>query len=399
MIQNNGIRVALLTAGYDEHYAFGVLSGLFGRNVEIDFIGNDVMEKAEIVRNPQVRFFNLRGEHGPVASLPAKMARIVRYYTKLMNYAWASEAKIFHILWLNTRFEYFERTVLNGYYRLLGKKLVYTAHNVNVRERDGTDTWMNRSLLKIMYRFYDHIFVHTEKMKQQLVQEYGVKESRITVIPFGVNDVIPRTGMSRREARQKLGVADRDHAMLFFGRIAPYKGLDLLVQALPVMAQTDPTVRLIIAGEIKKSDCESHWDAVQRMIDERGLRNRVIQKIEYISDEDVEIYFKAVDVLVMPYRHIYQSGLPFLAYNFGLPIVATDVGSLREDIVEGETGFVCRADDPDDLAKAVCAYFGSELFRNLEDKREKIMSRLHEKHSWTGIGETIYRVYESVAER
>jgi glycosyltransferase involved in cell wall biosynthesis len=398
MTINSDIRVALLTGGYDEHYAFGVLSGLFGKDIKIDFIGNDVMEKAEIVRNPQVRFFNLRGHHGPAASLPAKIRRIFRYYFKVFNYASASEAKIFHILWLNTRFEYFERTLLNGYYRLLGKKLVYTAHNVNARERDGTDSWTNRCLLKVMYRFYDHTFVHTEKMKQQLVREYGVSESRITVIPFGVNDVIPRTGMSRREARQRLGVADTDHTMLFFGRIAPYKGLDLLVQALPKLAQSDPNIRLIIAGEIKKRDCDAHWDDVRRMIDEQGMKTHVIQKIEYISDEDVEIYFKAADVLVMPYRHIYQSGLPFLAYNFGLPIVATDVGSLREDIVEGETGFVCKAGDPEDLSKAVSTYFGSGLFMNLEKEKEKIIRRLHERHSWSAIGETIYNVYKTVAE-
>ncbi len=186
--------------------------------------------------------------------------------------------------------------------------------------------------------------------------------------------------------------------MLFFGRIAPYKGLDLLVQALPALAQTDPAVRLIIAGEIKKSECDAHWNAVQKMIDEYGMRNRVIEKIEYISDEDVEIYFKAADVLVMPYRHIYQSGLPFLSYNFGLPIVATDVGSLREDIVEGATGFVCKVDDPDDFARTMCAYFGSDLFRNLEGRREAIIRRLHETHSWTSIGETLYHVYETLAE-
>ena len=67
---------------------------------------------------------------------------------------------------------------------------------------------------------------------------------------------------------------------------------------------------------------------------------------EFIPDEETEIYFKAADVLVLPYRHIYQSGVLFLGYSFGLPVLAADVGSLKDEIVEGKTGFVFRPEDP-----------------------------------------------------
>ena len=73
-------------------------------------------------------------------------------------------------------------------------------------------------------------------------------------------------------------------------------------------------------------------------------------RAEYIPDDETELYFKAADVLVLPYRHIYQSGVLFLGYSFGLPVLAADVGALKEEIVEGKTGFVFKPEDSVDLA-------------------------------------------------
>ena len=89
---------------------------------------------------------------------------------------------------------------------------------------------------------------------------------------------------------------------------------------------------------------------MQRRIENGPTRDRVLQAITYIPDDETEIYFKAADALVLPYTDIYQSGVLFLGYSFGLPTIATDVGSFREEIIEGETGLICRPADPADLA-------------------------------------------------
>ncbi len=80
-------------------------------------------------------------------------------------------------------------------------------------------------------------------------------------------------------------------------------------------------------------------------------------RADFIPDDETEVYFKAADVLVLPYRHIYQSGVLFLGYSFGLPVLAADVGALKEDIVEGKTGFVFRPEDPADLAETIARLF------------------------------------------
>ena len=107
-------------------------------------------------------------------------------------------------------------------------------------------------------------------------------------------------------------------------------------------------------------------------------------------------YFKAADVLVLPYRHIYQSGVLFLGYSFGLPVIAADVGSLQDEIVEGKTGFVFRPEDPDDLAKTIERYFASDLYANLRSRRQEIRQFAMESHSWDVVGQQTVSVYANL---
>jgi beta-1,4-mannosyltransferase len=110
------------------------------------------------------------------------------------------------------------------YYRVVGKKIALTAHNVNQARRDGKDSWLNRITLRIQYRLCDHIFVHTHKMKDELCQDFGVAGKAVTVIRHPVNDAFPDTELTPAEAKRRLGLRDDEKAILFFGRIRPYKG-------------------------------------------------------------------------------------------------------------------------------------------------------------------------------
>ena len=88
--------------------------------------------------------------------------------------------------------------------------------------------------------------------------------------------------------------------------------------------------------------------------------------------------------------------LIFLSYNFGLPVIATDVGSFREDIIEGKTGFICKADDPEDLATKINLYFNCEEFNDLEKIRKEIIQYANENYAWDNIAEKTYAVYEKI---
>ena len=165
------IAVSLLTGGGDRPYVFGLATELMSKGVALDIIGSDELDSPEFHGRPGLNFLNLRGDQSSGAGFLKKLQRVFLYYGKLIGYAAAAKPKIFHILW-NNKFEAFDRTLLMLYYRLLGKKIVLTVHNVNAGKRDGKDTWLNRLTLRAQYRQADHIFVHTENMKGELSCEF-----------------------------------------------------------------------------------------------------------------------------------------------------------------------------------------------------------------------------------
>jgi D-inositol-3-phosphate glycosyltransferase len=386
------LKVALITGGAP-HYEAGLVSGLIEQNLELEVLGGPELSANHVFRHSRVKFHRLESERPLKTSLLGKALGVLGVYGRMIKYAWKSPIKIFHLQW-PYKIVLFDRTLLAVYYRLLGKKIIFTAHNVDGFAH-GKSSLVNHLSLKFFYRMTDHLIVHTERMKRDLEGTYGVASQKISIIPHGVMDAVPETALSGLEARKKLGIEKGAKVILAFGLITPYKGLELLVGALNELKRNGEVFTLVIAGRIK--ECQSYWDEVQREIKTAGLENSLILKLGHIPDEEVEIYFKAADLLVLPYRNIHQSGVLFLAYRFGLPVVATNVGSLREDIQEGRTGFVAAADDASDLARTIHCYFSSSLYQGLEEGREDIKNYASEKYSWHSIGKMTREVYERVS--
>ena len=388
--------MALLAAGRDKHYVSGLTASLASKGAVLDLIGSDELDCPEFASTAQLHFLNLRGSTRPDAGLPRKLSRVLIYYAKLIRYAATARPRIFHILW-NNKFESFDRTLLMLYYRFLGKRIAFTAHNVNAHRRDSRDTQLNRLTLRIQYHLADRIFVHTPRMKHELVEEFGVEGNRIVVIPYGINNSVPNTPLTSAEAKQRLGIRDDEKTLLFFGYIAPYKGIEYLIAAFRQILGGRGHYRLIIAGRPK--NCEKYWKTILESITDGIASGQVLLRADYIPDDETELYFKAADVLVLPYTHIYQSGILFLGHSFGLPVVAADVGSLKDDIVEGKTGFVFRPKDPTDLAEAVERYFASDLYADLNRRRQDIQDYVKERHSWDMVGQETMRVYAALLQR
>jgi len=390
----NVTQVSLLTGGRDKPYALGLVTALVAAGMKIDFIGSNELDSPELHGNPQINFLNLRGDQNIDAGLLQKMARVLTYYFRLIFYAATARPKNFHILW-NNKFELFDRTALMLYYKCLGKKIILTAHNVNAGKRDANDSFLNRLSLKIQYRLCDHIFVHTVKMKAELVSGFGVRADKASVIPLGINHTVPNTALTGVEARRRLGIDERDKVILFFGQIAPYKGLEFLVAAFNQIIRQDHSYRLIIVGRPKGP--KHYWNGIKENIANSGVRDRVIQKIEFVPDAETELYFKAADVLVLPYTHIFQSGVLFLGYSFGLPVIAADVGSLKEEVFDGKTGLVFEPKNAATLARTIKNYFASDLHLELDARRVEIQNFANERYSWSKVAAITTVVYSKLS--
>jgi D-inositol-3-phosphate glycosyltransferase len=394
-LAGGSLEVGLLTGGQDRHYAYGLATALVADGVSVDLVGGDEVDTPEFHSLPNLRFLNLRGTRREDVGLVDKVVRVLAYYLRLIGYAWQAKPKVFHILW-NNKFESFDRTLLMLLYRAAGRKIAFTAHNVNAGRRDGTDSFFNRWTLWTQYRLADGIFVHTEKMKTELHDEFGVPASKIIVIPYGINNAVPETDLTPAAAKVRLGILDGERSILFFGAIAPYKGLDLLITAFEKLLARNSGYRLIIAGKPRGEGSAVHMEEIQAAIGRLSNPQSVIQKIQYIADEEIELYLKAGDVIALPYREIFQSGIFFLAASFGLPVIAADVGSFNEDVVEGETGFLYDPQKPGDLVSAIERYFESDLFRHLGERRPEIREHAFAKHSWAAVAPLTRGLYERI---
>jgi len=391
------IEIGLLTGCQDRPYAFGLAMALVSKGVGVDVIGSDDIDSPELHVTPNLRFLNIRGNQHKSTNFAEKLWKLAVYYARLMRYAARSRPRILHILW-NNKIELFDRTLLMAYYRLCGKKIAFTAHNVNQARRDAKDSLLNRITLRIQYRLCDHIFVHTKKMRDELCQDFGVAERAVTVIRHPINDAFPDTDLTPSEAKRQLGLQEKEKAVLFFGRIRPYKGIEHLLAAFHILAANHSDYRLVIAGEPKKGS-EEYRNQIEQTVKTEFTSGQIIMKIQFIPDEEMEVYLKAADVLALPYKEIFQSGVLFLAYSFGLPVVATDVGSFREEIVEGRTGFLCEPGDPAELAKAIETYFASDLYKNLKVRRQEIKDYADANHSWNAVADLTRNAYAELLGR
>jgi glycosyltransferase involved in cell wall biosynthesis len=179
--------------------------------------------------------------------------------------------------------------------------------------------------------------------------------------------------------------------ILFFGRIRRYKGLEYLIDAFRRLPRVGQDYRLVIAGQADMAD--PYWASIFHQIRKDQQTGGVLLNLEFIPDREVESYFKAADVLVLPYRNIYQSGILFLALSFGLPVLASDVGSLKDDIVEGRNGCVFKPEDSADLANTIERYFKSDLYAQLDQRRHEIRNEAARRQSWEAAARTTMNAY------
>jgi len=182
--------------------------------------------------------------------------------------------------------------------------------------------------------------------------------------------------------------------LLFFGRITPYKGLEYLLAAFRQLSLQDASYRLLIAG--RPDGSHEYWARLRQEIREYRGPGMIVAKDEFIPDDEIEVYFKAADALVLAYRHIYQSGILFLGHSFGLPVLASDVGSFRDEIIEGKTGLIFPSEDVAGLIKSIERYFASDLYLNLEYRREAIRDHVRQAHSWETVGRMTNNIYSQL---
>ena len=233
-------------------------------------------------------------------------------------------------------------------------------------------------LTKFAFRAVDYFIVLSDAVERDLKavdpRAKIVRLDHPTFENFG-------SRVDRSEARQKLEIPEDAPVILFFGYIRKYKGLDILLRAMPQMLARLPELRLIVAGEFYGDEKE-----YRELIEELRIPARnLVLATDYIPNEEVTLYFSAANVCVLPYRSATQSGIVLVAYNFDVPAIATDVGGLSEVVKDGKSGLIARTATPEAVAKKVIQFFEE----NLEDKLTRGVIEEKQKYSWDVFAEGI----------
>lgn len=393
--------ISLLTGGGEKHYQLGLISGLARHDLIIEVIGSDKMAGSEELNKNNIRFINLRGGQNYNSNLFEKALRIVKYYLKLFNYVIKTDSKLFHIQWLN-KFYFFDRTLLTLFYKVMGKKLVFTVHDVDKNKVVTEDYYTKKEKkqyngyfsTKLMYNLVDCLIVHNNRVKKEIINNYRISGEKIVTIPHGINPLGLTNDVSSKEARNKLNISTDKKVILFFGNIAANKGLEILLDCFNDLIETDDRYFLIIAGAPRIKQDTYIASIVERI--NKVKKEYILSNLTFIPDGDVKYYFMSADCLVLPYKFVYQSGVTYLAYSFGLPVIATDVGNFREEIVEGETGFISRSNNKESFKLAIEEYFNSNLYKNIIQTRISIKEYAVSNYSWDKIADTHLSAYNKL---
>lgn len=260
-------------------------------------------------------------------------------------------------------------------FRVIGIRIITTAHNVISHERRGWSLWIFGNIYRLSYR----IIVHSQHSKDELQCLLGLPPHKIAVIDHG-------NYMFFDDEESEKDCTDGIFRILFFGYIRKYKGLAVLLESLHLLGQDEHPFRLEIVGKPQES-----FAPYQQQIERYGLAPRVETRLDYVPLPEVKRHFQRASVVVLPYLNISQSGVLQLAYAFGKPVVVTRTGGLPEVVEDGRTGFVVPPGDSRALALALQTMMHApELLKDMGSRAAELAET---RFSWGHLGRLNQALY------
>jgi glycosyltransferase involved in cell wall biosynthesis len=246
-------------------------------------------------------------------------------------------------------------------------KIIFIADNVVPHEKRPGDMQLTR----FAFAAVDYFIVHSDAVERELMRVHP--SATFVKLPHGIFEIFGES-MSMAEARRSLNIPQGVPVILFFGYIREYKGLDILLRAIPNLLKKMPELRVVVAGEFYSNEAEYH-----SLIDTLSIpKKNLLLATDYIPNDEVAMYFSAANVVVLPYRSATQSGIVPIAYQFDRPVIVTDVGGLRESVIDGLSGLIAPEATPEEIEKQVMRFFDEQLEATLS----RGVQQEKKKYSW-----------------
>ncbi|MFG6370066.1 MAG: glycosyltransferase family 4 protein [Lachnospiraceae bacterium] len=265
---------------------------------------------------------------------------------------------------------------------MLGKKIkkMFVCHNVFPHERFPMDKFLTRLVLKNADFFIVH--AHSDGADLRTIKP----DAQFRLNPHPTYHAFSLRGLTKEQARQELGKDQEERLLLFFGFVRDYKGLRYLIQAMPQIKEELGAIKLMIVGAFG-SDKADYFN----LINSCDVQDCVEVTDGYTPDNEVEKYFAACDLVVLPYESATQSGIVQIAYGFEKPVIVTNVGGLPDVVTDKKTGYVVEAKNSQQLAQAVIAYYKDDMEKNFVENVRKEAYRF----SWDRLTEKVEELLQN----
>ncbi|WP_373004286.1 glycosyltransferase [Hyphomonas sp.] len=216
-------------------------------------------------------------------------------------------------------------------FRLLGGKIYWTVHNILSHEPKYREQELR--LANALCELADQIHVHDDLTVSLASAQYVIPIEKVIVAEHGNYIGTLPHDVERSLAREKLGLPADALVFCLFGQLRPYKGLDDIIPAFEAVRQENPSAWLVLAGKPLSIDVDEYKERLSKI-------PNVVFHPAFVPDDEVQLYLKAADVAVLPYRQVLTSGSALLALSFSLPVIAPDKGLLGSIIKNDFNGFL-----------------------------------------------------------
>jgi len=335
------------------------------------------------VANAIITIFKLQQARGVRRLL--KALEIPLNHLKLFMYCLVKKPDLLHF-----QAAYWFEALIIPLYRILGIKLIYTAHDLLHHPPYPGD----RYTFRYLYRRLNAIIVTAAALKREMGSLFpGIDESKIEVIRMGNVDELEKTaGMSSSRARSLLSLPPTAPIILFFGIIREYKGLEVLIRAFSLVTAKLPEACLVIAGEPVGS-----FAPYQEEIDRLNINSRVKLFLQFIPQTQTAAFFAAADLVAVPYHDSYTSAIIPLSYSHHRPVVVSRVGGLAEYVEEGVSGYTFAPGDYRSMAEKMILLLSDS--EGLARVKNGVRRYYGSNFSWKKIALATLAVYRRVTSR
>lgn len=258
--------------------------------------------------------------------------------------------------------------------------MVVTVHDATRHPGENRGEWVTGYLRKRLLLRARAVIVHASIQRDLLCSRWGIPRDRVHVVQHGEMGSLYRGATTGKPGE----IVRRDpKSVLFFGRVLPYKGLGILIDAMKIVTKTIPDAKLIIAGRGGQIARSSLVDLEQTCVE-------IIDR--FIPHGEVVGLFSRAGMAVLPYVEASQSGVASLAMGLGTPVIASAIGGLEELIMDGVDGILVPPNDPAALAIAILSLMrDGNLGRSLSSSASM---RSHSDLAWSSIADETVRLYQ-----